>query len=396
MNSEATPMTVTEITQKVKKLLEGGFPSVTVQGELSNVRLHTSGHLYFTLKDESSQLAGVLWRSRVAMLRFKPEDGMNVVVSGRLTVYEVRGVYQIDASAMRPMGVGELQMAFERLKSKLAAEGLFDAAHKRQLPRFPDRIGIITSPTGAVLHDMMNVLRRRFPSVEVILAPVKVQGAGAAQEIAAAIGDLNRLGDVDVLVVARGGGSLEDLWAFNEEPVARAIYASEIPVVSAVGHEVDVTIADFVADLRAPTPSAAAELIVPDRARILENVRDSSYTLIEIMQESLRNRRETIHHLLESYAFNKPIDLLRQFSQSFDELQHSLGIAVSHRLSLTWAEYRALEGRMFSLDPRLALKRGYAIVRKEGTIVGSRKPLRPADVVNIEFHDGTVRSRIEE
>ena len=388
-------LTVSEITRKVKQLIEGGFPSVAVMGELSNVRLHTSGHLYFTLKDESAQLSGVLWRSRVSGLPFRPEDGMKVVVSGRLTVYEPRGSYQIDASTMRPLGIGELQAAFEELKNKLAAEGLFDASRKKPLPEFPERLGIITSPSGAVLHDILTILRRRFPGVEVILSPVSVQGAEAAREISGAINDFNKFGKVDLLILARGGGSLEDLWAFNEEIVARAIAASRIPTISAVGHETDFTIADFVADLRAPTPSAAAELAVRDRSALIELVGKCWYTIRQSVQNMLQDRRETIRHLLASYAFNRPVDLLRQFNQRLDEIQRLLGTAASHTLALTLAEYRSLHQRISALDPRLALKRGYTIVRKEGRIVGSRKPLQPDDPIEIEFHDGNVRSRVE-
>jgi exodeoxyribonuclease VII large subunit len=394
-NEQTVVFTVSEITRKVKQLLEGGFPSVVVQGELSNVKLHTSGHFYFTLKDEASQISGVLWRSRAASLSFLPEDGMKVVVSGRLTVYEVRGVYQIDASSIRPLGVGELQLAFERLRNKLAAEGLFDTSRKKRLPEYPERIGIITSPTGAALQDILNILKRRFPGVEVILNPVAVQGGGAAEEIALAIADVNRFGAVDVLILARGGGSLEDLWAFNEERVARAIAASTIPVISAIGHEIDFTIADFVADLRAPTPSAAAELVVKDRRAVIEVLSNYWYTMHQHVQDMLREHRENIRHLLESYAFNRPVDLLRQFSQRLDELLKSLSVASSHRLALMSADSRALQQRITALDPRLALKRGYTIVRRDGRIVGSRKPLRSEDEIEIEFHDGNVRSRVE-
>jgi len=394
-DQQSRVLTVSEITRKLKQLIEGGFSAVAVQGELSNAKVHTSGHFYFTLKDESSQISGVVWRSRMAGLSFIPKDGMKVVVTGRLTVYELRGVYQIDATSIRALGVGELQQAFERMKNKLAAEGLFDASRKKTLPEYPERIGIITSPTGAVLHDVLNILRRRFPGVEVILSPVKVQGPGAEEEIAQALEDFNRFGKVDVLILARGGGSLEDLWAFNEERVGRAIAASNIPVISAVGHEIDFTIADFVADLRAPTPSAAAELVVKDRRSVLEVLGNYWYTMQQSVQDMLRYRRENIRHLLESYAFNRPVDLLRQFSQRLDELQKSLNVTASHRLALTSADYRALQQRINALNPRLALKRGYAIVRKDGQIVGSKKPLRSKDPIEIEFHDGNVRSRVE-
>jgi exodeoxyribonuclease VII large subunit len=392
--SDITPYSVSELTRTIKLLLEGGLPPISVIGELSNVKLHGSGHLYFTLKDESSQISGVMWRSRVSSLAFQPAEGMKVLVSGRVTLYEVRGVYQLDATSMRPAGAGELQMAFEALKQKLSAEGLFDSSRKRPVPAIPSRIGVITSTTGAVLHDILTVLRRRFPMVTVVVNPAKVQGEGASGEIAKALGELNAYAAVDVIILARGGGSLEDLWAFNEEAVARAIAASRIPVVSAVGHETDFTIADFVADLRAPTPSAAAEMVVPDRRAILELVRNSWYSIETSMQEALTVRRDTIRHLLQSYAFNRPVDSLRQSSQRIDELMRSLARAGSHYLALTGADVSALHDRIVALDPALALKRGYVMVLRDGGIVGSSKALAAGDDVDLRFHDGTLRSTV--
>jgi exodeoxyribonuclease VII large subunit len=386
--------TVSEITRRIKQVLEGGFASVVVEGELSNLKRHSSGHMYFTLKDEGAQLPAVLWRSRVASLRFAPEDGMKVLCGGRITVYEPRGNYQIDVQSMRPMGLGELQAAFDRLKEKLTAEGLFDQGRKKPLPPFPVRIGIVTSPTGAVIQDMRNVIARRFPGVELILNPVRVQGSGAAEEIAIAVDDFNRYGRVDVLIVARGGGSLEDLWAFNEEGVARAIARSVIPVVSAVGHETDFTIADFAADLRAPTPSAAAELVVPDRRELLENVLNSWYRVRDAVRDIVRTQKNRVHNLLNSYAFNRPIDLLRQQSQRVDELERALVRNAGHGFALTAARHEAVAGRLASLDPGLALRRGYAIVRREGVIVSSRAVLRANDEAEIEFRDGSVRTTI--
>jgi exodeoxyribonuclease VII large subunit len=386
--------TVSEITREIKQHLESEFPSVAIQGELSNFKAHTSGHLYFTLKDGSAQISGVMWRSRAANLSFVPQDGMKVIVSGKIAVYEVRGVYQVDAWSLRPLGVGELQAAFERLKQRLAAEGLFDVSRKRPLPAYPQRIGIVTSPTGAALHDMVTIVKRRFPCVEIIFCPVKVQGVGAAEEIARAIQDLNELGEVDVMIVGRGGGSMEDLWAFNEEVVARAIARSGVPVVSAVGHEVDFTIADFVADLRAPTPSAAAELVVQDARSILDLLRNNWYTMQNLLDEQLNRRRTSIAHLLKSYSFNRPIDLLQQCSQRFDELARSLSLSGSHKLAMTSARAQSLHQRLNALDPQLALKRGYAIVYKEGSIVMSTQQVQAEDQVDIRFHDGTVRSTI--
>jgi len=395
MENSLKILTVLEITRRIKQLLEGGFAGVAVQGELSNFKRHTSGHLYFTLKDESAQISGVMWRSRAAGLAFDPQDGMKVVITGRLSVYEVRGVYQIDASSIRPLGVGELQIAFDRLKQKLSAEGLFDAERKKPLPEYPGRIGVVTSPTGAALQDMMNILRRRFPCVQLILNAVRVQGAGAAEEIARAVDEFNAYGEVDVMIVGRGGGSLEDLWAFNEEAVARAIARSRIPVVSAVGHEIDFTIADFVADVRAPTPSAAAEIVVPDRRAILDILRDNWYRMHESIENRLKEQSTAIRHLLTSYAMSRPVDLHRQLSQRLDELQKTMSVAADHRVALTSAAVDSLTHRITALDPHRTLKRGYAIVRKENRIIGSRAPLRARDTIEVEFHDGKVQSTVQ-
>jgi exodeoxyribonuclease VII large subunit len=394
MKTDPLILTVSEVTRRIKQTLESGFPAVTVQGELSNTKLHTSGHFYFTLKDDQAQISGVMWRSRMQGMSFRPEDGMKVIVNGRLTVYEVRGVYQIDAASIRPLGIGELQIAFEKLKQKLAAEGLFEEARKRPLPQYPRVIGIVTSETGAALHDMLTVFRRRFPGLTVILRSAKVQGPGAAEDIAAGIAELNEYAGPDVIIVGRGGGSLEDLWAFNEEIVARAIASSRIPVVSAVGHEVDFTIADFVADLRAPTPTAAAELTVRDRRALLEILRDSSYTMRQNVEMMLEDRRKTIANLLKSYAFNRPIDLVRQLSQRFDEAGRYLESSTDHLFALTRSRYTGLHQRIAALDPRLVLRRGYAIVSRDGAIVNGKAELNTEDLIDLEFHDGTVRSKV--
>jgi exodeoxyribonuclease VII large subunit len=388
-------LTVTELTRKIKLTLEADFPSILLQGEVSNFKRHSSGHVYFTLKDEGAQIAAVLWRSRASTLSFLPQDGMKVVVRGRITVYEPRGSYQIDVSSMRPFGVGELQLAFEKLKQKLAAEGLFDASHKRPLPEFPRRIGIVTSPTGAALHDMIEIIGRRFPLVDLILSPVRVQGAGAAEEIASTIRQFNEYGQVDLLIVGRGGGSLEDLWAFNEEIVARAIYASRIPVVSAVGHEVDFTIADFVADVRAPTPSAAAEIVVPDRDVLLETLRRNWYRMHDEVGQIVRGHREQVQHIVQSYAFNRPVDLLRQFNQRVDELDRAMASSVSHLFALLKARCTSLGQRMSALDPQLTLKRGYVLVSKDGVTVSSAARLQTNDAIALRFHDGTVQSTVD-
>ena len=394
MALQVQALTVTEITRRIKLSLETSYSSVIVQGEVSNFKRHSSGHIYFTLRDEGAQIAAVLWRSRAPILSFQPEDGMKVVVTGRITLYDIRGAYQIEVSSMKPAGVGELQVAFENLKRRLAAEGLFDAAAKKPLPRFPERIGVVTSTSGAAFHDIVNILRRRFPAVEVILRSTIVQGSGAAEDIANAIQELNEVGHIDVMIVGRGGGSVEDLWAFNEEKVARAIFTSNIPVVSAVGHETDFTIADFVADLRAPTPSAAAELVVPHRKAVLATVRDYWYTMSRGMTAMVNDRKQHVHHLVRSYSFNKPVDLFHQLSQRVDELDRNLSSTFSHRLKLLKSTSQALHHRIAALDPKLVLRRGYTVVHRGDRVVGSASVLHSDDEINIEFHDGLVPSKV--
>ena len=396
MADAKTVLTVSDITRQIKTSLETKFPRVWIQGELSNFKQHTSGHLYFTVKDEGAQISGVMWRSRVAGLAVVPVDGMKVIARGSITVYPPRGNYQIDCDQIQPLGVGELQIAFERLKKKLAEEGLFDPEHKKPIPEYAERIGIVTSATGAALQDIRSVLGRRFPSVGVILAPVRVQGAGAAEEIAAAIEDMNKYGEVDVMIVGRGGGSLEDLWAFNEEIVARAIYNSRIPVVSAVGHEIDFSIADLVADLRAPTPSAAAELVVKDRSELIEVLRNMWYTMQRSIEEKVSSLRDSVGGLISSYAFNTPRDLLRESSQRVDELERSLVVASTHILELVRRNQRSLTQRLEALSPKAVLQRGYAIVRKKTEVVVSADDLERGDVATIQFHDGDVRTRVEQ
>lgn len=387
--------TVGQITQRIKLSLETGFPRVWVQGELSNVKRHTSGHLYFTLKDDQAALSGVMWRSRLSAVTIPLEDGMKVIVRGSITVYPPRGAYQIDADQIRPVGVGELQQRFDELKKRLAAEGLFDASRKRSLPKYPRRIAIVTSETGAALQDMRTVFAHRMPMVELVLVPVRVQGVGAAEEIVEAIRILNVRQDVDLMIVGRGGGSIEDLWAFNEEIVARAIASSRMPVVSAVGHEVDFTIADFVADLRAPTPTAAAQMTVPDGTEILADLGNLWYTLRRRTAEMFRERRDRLAILKGSYALNRPRDLLREFLQRVDERERALMAAGERSLGLSRHQHASLAGRLQALDPKGVLHRGYALVHGPD---GLR--VRAADVVadeevRIEFADGTVPGRLK-
>jgi exodeoxyribonuclease VII large subunit len=394
MTEQPRPLTVSELTRKIKALLERGFSSFALTGEISNVHFHSSGHVYFTLKDEHSQISAVIWRSKAVFLKTQPADGLRVVVTGRLTVYEPRGVYQIEVSSIRPVGIGELSEMFEQLKRKLFSEGLFDPSRKKSLPPFPESIGIVTSPTGAVLHDMVSIINRRFPGIDLFLYPVRVQGPGAAGEISGAVHYFNQVHPVDVLILARGGGSLEDLWAFNEESLAREIGRSDIPVVSAVGHEVDFTIADFVADLRAPTPSAAAELVVPDRQVLLGNLRRNWYNLHESTASMLSRHRETIQGLIQSHTFHYPLTLLSHANQRVDELERSLRLSVGHRVGLLKASLVGTESRLHSLAPEAVLRRGYALVYDRGKPVSRAAEVGRGDTLDIRFQDGIVRSTV--
>jgi exodeoxyribonuclease VII large subunit len=357
--------------------------------------LHASGHLYFTLKDEGAQIAAICWRSRVASLRFEPEDGMKVIARGSITVYPPRGNYQLDVVTLQPVGVGALQLAFEKLKKKLQEEGLFDPAHKKPIPQFPRSIGIVTSSTGAAIHDIMTVIERRFPVVELILRPVQVQGEGAAEDIACAIRDFNSYGEVDVLIVGRGGGSLEDLWAFNEEIVARAIYNSKIPIISAVGHEIDFTIADFVADLRAPTPSAAGELVVPDRTKLLETLDNIFYTLKRRIRETIELSRNRVQNILTSYAFGKPLEMIRFYSQRADEAERGLKLKMEHKITLINEGLNSQHKQLLALSPEIVLKRGYSIIWKDGESIRSSKQLLQGENITIQFYDGKKPAEIK-
>ena len=388
-------LTISEVTRLIKTSLEESFPQVWIEGEISNFKRHSSGHLYFTLKDEGAQISGLMWRSRADNLLFTPEDGMKVQARGSITVYPPRGNYQIDVVRMLPVGVGELQLAFEQLKKKLEAEGLFDASRKKLLPEFPKTIGVVTSPTGAALQDIRSVVERRQPSVEIVVAPVRVQGPGAAEEIAEAIRDMNRYGNIDVLIVGRGGGSLEDLWAFNEEVVARAIDESVIPIISAVGHEIDFSIADFVADLRAPTPSAAAEIAVRDRSEILDILANYCYSMKQNLTERLKTYRERVGSLLASYSFNRPKDLLLQYSQRVDEIERRMTTLATSTLERSKEELATLTQTLEALGPRNVLKRGYALVMKEGKPIMRAEGLEEGDRAELRFHDGSRKARIE-
>jgi len=345
-------MTVSELTGKIRDLLAKNFTDISVQGEISNCREAQSGHIYFTLKDDRAQVRCVFFKQQQRGIKFRPEDGLQMSVRGSLSVYETRGEYQIYVENLEPIGLGALQLAFEQLKKRLEAEGLFNPARKKPLPLLPSRIGIITSPRGAAVRDVVRILTRRFPNVHLIVYPVRVQGEGSAEEIVKALKFFNAKKVVDVLILTRGGGSLEDLWAFNEEIVARAIFASEIPVISGIGHETDFTIADFVADLRASTPSAAAELVVQTRAEFDKHIADLRETLAGLVRYRLLELSRRVHELSARRGFRRPLDLLRQQRQRADEMTSRLALGLRARLEQSRKRFTAAHLRIASFNFR--------------------------------------------
>ncbi len=389
--------TVSEINREIKTLLELNLPPIWIEGEISNFIHHSSGHRYFTLKDEGAQIRSVLWRDIGDFLQFDIQNGMKVVIYGNISVYEKQGQYQLYVEDIVPAGLGKLELAFRQLKEKLFKEGLFDEAHKKPLPEFPQVIGLVTSPSGAAIQDMINIIHRRMPAIEIILNPVKVQGDGAGWEIAQAIGDFNQFKNVDVIIVGRGGGSLEDLWAFNEEIVARAIYASEIPIISAVGHEIDFTIADLVADLRAPTPSAAAELVVKDRREVLSQIRNLRQSLIDKQQSLVADYRIRVKTALESYGMKKPWDNLAQMTQRIDELSKNMGWWVNNSVKISQKNLANLMGRLNALSPLSILKRGYGVCYKlpKFNLIKDASKLELKDEVEVRLHKGKFQSKVE-
>ena len=395
--NEENVLSVTELTARIKGLLErdGALTDLRVRGELSGVKEHSSGHWYFTLKDEDAVVGCVMWRSSASKLRFTPEDGLEVVAHGHISVYERRGQYQLYVRSLEPAGKGGLYEAFERLKRRLEAEGLFAPERKRPLPKFPRLIGVVTSPTGAAVRDMINVLGRRWPLANVLLAPAKVQGEGAAEEVATAIARLSERDDIDVLIVGRGGGSLEDLWAFNEEVVARAIAQSSVPVISAVGHETDFTIADFVADERAPTPSAAAEVAVPDRAELARSVSELGGRCAASVRGRLGQGRNAMALAAQALHARDPRRRIEQARQTIDMLTMTLTNAIITYISEGRSDLERTAGRLEALDPHAVLRRGYSITLAGKRIVQDATDLTIGDVVRTILARGAVTSRVE-
>jgi exodeoxyribonuclease VII large subunit len=352
LQPERRVYTVSDLTARIRDLLARNFTDVLVQGEISNLRPASSGHIYFTLKDERAQVCCVFFKLQQRGMKFRPEDGLKVTVRGSVSVYEARGEYQIYVESLEPVGRGALQAAFEQLKKKLDAEGLFDPARKKVLPLLPSRIGLITSSTGAAVRDVVRILTRRFPSVHLTLYPVRVQGEGAAEEIAQALAHFNRKRSADVILLVRGGGSIEDLWAFNEEKVARAIAACAIPVIAGVGHETDFTIADFVADVRASTPSAAAELVVQTRREFDKHLADLQDSLGSLVRYRLLELSRRVHELAGRRGFRRPLDLLRQRRQRADELTSRLALGLKARLESSRRRFTAAHLRIARFDFR--------------------------------------------
>ena len=395
---------VGDLTRDIKELLEGNLGTVWVEGEVSNLARPSSGHLYLTLKDADAPLKSVIYRGVALRMRFDLRDGMSVIVRGRLSVYVPRGEYQLQVEEVHPKGIGPLELAFRQLKEKLSLKGYFDPGRKKPLPRIPRRVVLVTSPSGSAVRDMLEILSRRWPPAEVWVCPVPVQGEGAAKEIAAALDLLNRLGGpdappdrrIDVLIVGRGGGSLEDLWAFNEEIVAEAIFRSRIPVVSGVGHEDDFTIADHVADVRALTPSEAAERVVPDGTKVLDWLGDLEGRLRQLLLRRLEQARDRLDELTKRRCFRDPLDRIRAEERRLDELGERLNRAVRQRLDRARQRLEAETAHLESLSPLNVLARGYSLTRGEdGTVIRSPEQVRPGDRLVTQVQGGRLMSRVE-
>jgi len=390
---------VSEINRIVKNLLEGEFPEIWLEGEISNLTFHSSGHIYFSLKDEEAQISAIMYKWQAGELEYLPENGMKVIARGKISVFVKGGRYQIIVYALEPLGIGALQQAFEQLKQKLEREGLFDKAHKRPIPMLPQKIGIVTSPTGAAIRDILNIIERRFANVHILIYPVRVQGDRAAGEIAEAIVCLNEnFPSLDVLIVGRGGGSLEDLWPFNREIVARAIYNSRIPVISAVGHEVDYTIADFVADLRAPTPSAAAELVVTNKIELEKRILLLTSKIKSSVEHELNEWTSRYGHFAESRIFLHPEELYSQFQQEIDYFVEKIVSSWTHFLDFQNERFNSIRGKLDVLSPLNILARGYSIAYKlpENEVLKNTSQVRVNDKVKVRLYQGHIICTVEE
>ncbi|MBE6699112.1 MAG: exodeoxyribonuclease VII large subunit [Ruminococcaceae bacterium] len=398
MQTERQALSVTQLNEYLKMVLEGDrvLSSVFVRGEISNFKLYSSGHAYFTLKDEAGQLKSVMFRSYFSRLAFLPEDGMRVIAHGRVSVYETNGQYQLYVDDLQPDGAGSLAIRFEQLKRKLAAEGLFDESRKRPLPKMPKRIGVITSPSGAAVHDIINVLGRRFPATEMILYPSEVQGAQAPAQLISGVEFFSMTGLVDVIILGRGGGSAEDLWAFNDEYLARAVASCSVPVISAVGHESDFTICDFVADRRAPTPSAAAEIAVPDMGEILRGFASLKVGMQTSLQKRITQEKRILGQITASRVFKHPEQMLDGLRMRLDERESDLNRAIEQTILQRRQITASVAGKLQALNPLSILSRGYATVSRDGATVTSVKQINDNDTLDIRMADGSVRARVSQ
>lgn len=416
MNNEVS-LTVTDINNYIKNIVDGDFflSNVTLKGEISNLKFHTRGHLYFSLKDENSKINAVMFNYKNLGLNFIPKDGMNVIVKGKVSVFTTGGSYQITVSNMKEDGIGNLYILFEELKRRLQKEGLFSPEHKKKLPRIPKKVGVITASTGAAVKDIISTINRRFPLTEIILFPTLVQGVGAKENIVKMINEANE-SDVDVIILGRGGGSIEDLWTFNEEIVARAIYNSNKPIVSAVGHEIDFTISDFVSDMRAPTPTGAAELVVPSKVEIQSYLNDYKGRIISVINKKIKSYTDTFSKLKSTYILKNPISMYEIDEQKLDNMLEKLGSIMTYKLEREKSELNNLskmispnilnrldkekikleniETKLNLLNPENILKKGYSLTLVEGKIVKSINSVKKGSIIDTKFSDGIIKSEV--
>lgn len=416
MNNEVS-LTVTDINNYIKNIVDGDFflSNVTLKGEISNLKFHTRGHLYFSLKDENSKINAVMFNYKNLGLNFIPKDGMNVIVKGKVSVFTTGGSYQITVSNMKEDGIGNLYILFEELKRRLEREGLFSPEHKKKLPRIPKKVGVITASTGAAVKDIISTINRRFPLTEIILFPTLVQGVGAKENIVKMINEANE-SDVDVIILGRGGGSIEDLWAFNEEIVARAIYNSNKPIVSAVGHEIDFTISDFVSDMRAPTPTGAAELVVPSKVEIQSYLNDYKGRIISVINKKIKSYTDTFSKLKSTYILKNPISMYEIDEQKLDNMLEKLGSIMTYKLEREKSKLNNLskmispnmlnrldkekikleniETKLNLLNPENILKKGYSLTLVEGKIVKSINSVKKGSIIDTKFSDGIIKSKV--
>ena len=416
MNNEVS-LTVTDINNYIKNIVDGDFflSNVTLKGEISNLKFHTRGHLYFSLKDENSKIKAVMFNYKNLGLNFIPKDGMNVIVKGKVSVFTTGGSYQITVSNMKEDGIGNLYILFEELKRRLEREGLFSPEHKKKLPRIPKKVGVITASTGAAVKDIISTINRRFPLTEIILFPTLVQGVGAKENIVKMINEANE-SDVDVIILGRGGGSIEDLWAFNEEIVARAIYNSNKPIVSAVGHEIDFTISDFVSDMRAPTPTGAAELVVPSKVEIQSYLNDYKGRIISVINKKIKSYTDTFSKLKSTYILKNPISMYEIDEQKLDNMLEKLGSIMTYKLEREKSKLNNLskmispnmlnrldkekikleniETKLNLLNPENILKKGYSLTLVEGKIVKSINSVKKGNIIDTKFSDGIIKSEV--